>query len=486
MAIQKIRKPKPEVTRKAVIFFAAGGVMLIVSIILSLQAVHRFRFKSSFRDGLRYYGSMQPGNALDALKKAIEIEPRSPWPRELLAKTQADSGSLLESEQQYRELLQLPYDRATVHCGLGAVHLHQADQEQDPEKRADLLGKARTDFDNAKKKDPACLEAQIGLAHCRLLEGLANGDETALGDAREAFTRIGQSLERLEVRKSVTREGMVDFYTGKGRLEALAADYSDAARSAFASAQAYAPRSAVAIANSVSMLAWVYETQPIPARDLAERLPKLQGEVVGRYRDLLLGQPETYGRLKDPLMRLQLAVAAAAARVELEEPARQLLFLVRESPEYLGRIEPLLTEAALATDSFLRPDLSPQKRQEVTSASIQVFQSLANHETMKKEANRKSQALVLNNLAVMRVALGGIVQDSSELGYARAHLEEAVALDAESYVVNRNLAVLIHRIDPAADTTKYREGARKASAAPGASPEERKDFEEMEKGFTQP
>ena len=456
-----------------------AAVLAVLALLFLFMAWGRSRMKSNLKNGLFYYTSHRVGNAIPSLQAALRADPLNPWARELLAKIEAESGSLNGAEENYQTLLSQGFDRPTVHVGLGVTYLRMAERAKTPEEMGKHLVKARAAF----QKGGSVPEAKIGLAHTFLLEGVQKGSDSLIGQARQKFEEVRGDLSKGKSQRArITRDGLIDYYAGIGRATASSETYSEDASNYFQAAQTLAPGWESVIANYLLLEAQRFASTDFDSTWLMERKTELF-KMLAKYKTMWSGNVKQYGGLKLPWLQLKLAVAYAFALENQNQIYRQQTYgLDRQFPD---SISPVLCDLAVLTGGFQAPGLSRRDRTKSADAERAVLETVLKRRALHLPEHAETLQLVYNNKGVVMEYLGrkGSRQLTSQ---GVDSFKKALNLNKEDYYANRNLAVLLHRSGQAKEAVKYRKAAEAAAEGEDASQEIQDDIEKVREFFGKP
>jgi len=390
---------------------------------------------------LRHHDSGRRVPAIDECRSALDRDEDYQPARQLLAKLlteqgATDSGRLGEAEREYQILLQKGYDRANVHVGLGVISLMRASVATDSKGASDLADKARRHFQDARSKDSGCPEAEIGLAHVKLLLAVHPAlKQGGVSDARAEFEKIRTRLESTEaMRSKITREGVLDLYAGHGRACAEDGASKDAARS-FRICTVYFPHWPVALANLAYADARRFSDSPPAPGDL-ERDPSVASFT--SLLDTLLAVTRPEG---DPLRE-------AHANRELA-----LAFAYGMADDTLGmngRINRLGSDRreGLTVSGWVwiqiwqgKKDVTPKVRGDRAYYAAAPYKTLLGHAKFK-DAPPAERAAALNVVGVLVAESAYYTSSAHVFPEAEKALLEASGLEKANFRFHRNLAVL--------------------------------------------
>jgi tetratricopeptide (TPR) repeat protein len=475
MAIEKVEKKRVEFTGASMAQLGVSGALIILSLLMGYFAFAKWRFKSSLADGYRAYDVGNFGQAAPALREAITWRPDHPGARELLAKIETEGGSLDAAEAHYRKLRDLNHNSAPVKIGLGVLQLRRAERSEDEKTVKDLVGKAREEFRSAAEAP----EGEIGLGHCELLLAWKLKDEKAMAAARAIFEKIRKSLEGdAGARARVTREGLVDYYAGLGKVLSSGPAYDPAASAAWKACSQYArrwtaPQAAFLISEARRFDAWKDGLDGLQA--IRVEANRLRNDTSNVFKAM----PRDQGAaLQEAWIVYTLSLGAAWARAGNINEHTQLIGDFKNPGTGLNdRLEPLLLDAVLKTE-LATTDIPNMGLQDGHMRSaITAYTDLDRKLTGTDEATKTRKALALNNLGWMEAWRGSFTNNKGLLNAAVRRFQEASKLAPDEYILYRNALVVQKRLGtPPAQMAPLLEGARAKGVGAWA-----KDFEDLEK-----
>lgn len=446
MAIEKPPDaPKMEWTPTVFIQLGVGVVLLLLSILFSWLAFSNWRFKSNLVEGYQEYDRGRPASARGPLEAALSWRQDHTGARELLAKLLCDEDKLDAAEMQYQRLKAQGYNVPQVNVGLGIIALKKVEAVEKPKAAEALVAEAAAFF----KLAAGTPEAEIGLGHCELVLARKLNDPAHYLKAQAIFTKIKTVMDaKREIRADITRDGLVDYYTGVGKALAGGDKYDEGARDAFRACFQYMPAS-VSVLPMANVLA-------LEARRFAtfsegnEALVKLQPDINGLRNQTraiwggLTRNPAEKDRLREPWLMYSLALAQAWGRAGNVNEMQSIVRDLASVGGFEARLEPFLLEAMIRTELATANDPNPGTQEGLCAKAQQTYQDLL-QKLPSDEANRERRIRTYNNLGWMLAFRGGYA--SSEASYLQAvqRLNEALRLAPDDYIVNRNMLVVLKR-----------------------------------------
>src|SRR5258707_7347096 len=228
MAIEKPPDaPKMEWTPAVFIQLGIGAVLVLLSVLFSWLAFSNWRFKSNLVEGYQEYDRGRPASARGPLEVALSWRQDHTGARELLAKLLCDEDKLDAAEMQYQRLKVQGYNVPQVNVGLGIIALKKVEAVEKPKAAEALVAEAAAFFRLA----AGTPEAEIGLGHCELVLARKLNDPAHYVKAQAIFTKIKTVMDaKREIRADITRDGLVDYYTGVGKALAGGDKYDYSSR----------------------------------------------------------------------------------------------------------------------------------------------------------------------------------------------------------------------------------------------------------------
>ncbi len=453
MAIAKVKTRKVEWTTAAIVQMSVAGVLVVLSLILGWVAVRKFGLKRSMANGLVYYDSNRIGNAVPALEDALAWNAQHYVARELLAKIKTDGGDLAGAEANYQILLNSDFPRKeTVHCGLGVIALKKADKEKDIKGAEQYIKQAFDAFTLAKAANGAMPEAEIGLRHCELCrlvktDGPGPYAPERVKDLNEKFDKILKVLSsNQEMAKSITREGLVDLYSGLGWTYGQQGRYDVNAARFFKACYQYAPRWVLPLINMVYVEAQrFFEGGGLTLLDLRameSQIAIFSNEMKTKWS----GQPTLYGGLKEPWFQYCLATAYAYASRDDVAIYRNKMHNLLQDPALSARADPHVVDAYVWLEKTAKGNPDITARNMFNDALGATLDNFKKHETLMKDtdAAKKMRATVY-------IGLGNVEEYRARRENRNERYDKAIEFFKESlkaedtYEANRNIAVILRR-----------------------------------------
>ena len=446
MAIEKPpAKPKVAWTPAAIIQLSVAALLVILSFLFGWLAFANWRFKTNLVEGYQEVDRGRPLSARAPLEAALSWRPEHTGARELLAKLLCDEDKLNEAELQYQRLKAQGYNAPQINVGLGVIALKRAEPLDKPKAVEALVAEAAAFF----KQSAGTPEAEIGLGHCELVLAWKLNDPAHYAKAQTIFSRIKAVMDqKKDVRAEITRDGLVDYYTGVGKALAGGEKYDEAARDAFRACFQYLPTSVsvLPMANALALEARRFAT----FSEGNEALLKLQPDIVAlrsQARTIWSGlnrNPAEKERLREPWLMFSLALAQAWGRAG---NINEMAAIVRDLSSVGGfesRMEPYLLEAMIRTDQATANDPNPATQETLCAKAQQTYGELLQR-LPTDDANRERRIRAFDNMAWMLAYRGGYSGNDAPHLQAIQKLNEALRLAPDDYVLNRNVLVILHR-----------------------------------------
>src|SRR5579859_2697909 len=369
--------PKMEWTPAVIIQLAAAAVLVLLSFLFGWLAFANWRFKANLVEGYQEYDRGRPSSARAPLEAALSWRPEHTGARELLAKLLCDEDKLDAAELQYQRLKAQGYTVPQVFVGLGVIDLKKVEAVEKPKAAEALVAEASAYF----KLAAGTPEAEIGLGHCELVLARKLNDPAHYAKAQAIFSKIKAVMDqKREIRAEITRDGLVDYYTGVGKALAGGDKYDEAARDAFRACYQYMPAS-VSVLPMANVLA-------LEARRFAsfsegnEALVKLQPDINGlrnQTRSIWAGlsrNPAEKDRLREPWLMYSLALAQAWGRAGNVNEMQSIVRDLSSVGGFEARLEPFLVEAMVRTELATANDPNPGIQEGLCSKAQQTYQEL--------------------------------------------------------------------------------------------------------------
>jgi tetratricopeptide (TPR) repeat protein len=479
MATEKPRgAPKVEWTAAVLMQLGGAGVLAILSILFCWLAFSNWRFKSNLVEGYQEVARGRPSSAKPALETALSWRPEHAGARELLAKLLCDEDKLDAAELQYQDLKLRGDKSPQVNVGLGVIALKKVESLDKPKDVEARVREAESHF----KLAAGTPEAEIGLGHCELVLARKLNDPAHYAKAQKIFATIKSVMDqKREIRADITRDGLVDYYTGLGKALAGGEKYDEGARDAFRACFQYLPPSVsvLPMANVLALEARRFST----FAEGNDALMKLQPDITalrnqaGNMWKGLRNQAEK-DRLREPWLMYSLSLAQAWGRAGNVDEMHRIVADLAQVGGFESRMEPFVLEAAAKSDLALSTEQNAAAQESACARAQQTYNDLLQR-LPSDEANRERRVRAFNNLAWMLAFRGGYASNENTYTQAVQKLNEALRLAPDDYVVNRNMVVLLHRFrKPPFASTPFLEKCR---AAAEKEKEYADDFEAVKK-----
>lgn len=452
--------PKLEWTPVVIGQMAGAGVLAVLSILFAWLAFANWRFKSNLVEGYQEYDRGRPAAAKPALEAALSWREDHAGARELLAKLLCDEDKLDAAELQYQRLKAQGHAVPQVHVGLGVIALKRVEGLDKPKEIEARVAEAVAAFKSA----AGTPEAEIGLGHCELVLARKLNDPARYAKAQAIFTKIKAVMDsKREIRADITRDGLVDYYTGLGKALSGGEKVDEGAREAFKACMQYLPTSVsvVPLANVLALearrLAAFSEGNDALTK-LAPELTALRNQSAAVLRGLR--NPAEKDKLKEPWLMYSLALAQAWGRAGNVNEMQSVVRDLASFPGLEQRLEAPVLDAMIRTELATANDPNPAAQESAAARAQQTYNELIG----KLPADdRERRMRAYNNQAWMLAFRGGYASSEATYQQAVQKLNEALKLAPDDYVVNRNLAVVLSRFKkPPVPVAPYVEKCRAA------------------------
>ena len=479
MAIEKVEgKPKVEWTPTTLINLGVSVVLILLSGLFGWLAFANWRFKVNLVEGYQEYDRGRPSVAVkQPLETALSWRPNHTGARELLAKVLCDEGALEAARKHYNMLELQNYKVPQVSVALGVLSLKEAETRTNPKEIEALVNEAAGHF----KRAPGVPEAEIGMGHCDLVLGRKLANPAYFARAEKTFTKIQTAMENKEFRAKITRDGLIDYYTGLGKALSSGAQFNENARAAFLACYQYTPTWSLPMSNVLSLeakrFAQMNEHNDTMMK-LAPDINALRNQARLIYGGLKKNDDEKTA-YREAWVMFSLALAQAWGRAgNLNEMGNILRDLSSGDARGETRIEPYLLDAQIKTELAVKEDpngaLQEQYATKATAAFNELIQRLPGD-----DANKERRARAYNNAAWTLAWRGGYLTNESLYQQAIQRQVEALRLYPDDYVYNRNMAVILKRFrKPPSNPAAY---VDKCRAAVAKDPELAEDFDKLQK-----
>jgi hypothetical protein len=462
MAIAKVRKKaKFEATPTAYLQFGIAITMVLASLVLGWQAFAKWQFKRNLLEGYATYDSNRQALAKPALVSALGWNDQHAGARELLAKIRIEEGSYNEAEQELQKLISQGYDRPQVHVSLGVILLKKAAKAANAAEATTLVTQAQAEFGKA----GSIPEAAIGRGHAELLLAWKLSDSARYVPAHAIFEKLRTDFGNKAYREQCTREGLVDYYSGLGKVLAMKGKYDAGASAAFRSCYQYAPSWLLPMTNVLRVEAQRFSESNFSHTQLLEM--KSDTDAFRRATEQQWKTDPRFKELKEPWMQYALSVAFAYLRAGSINEYEVLVSGITSAlgDEYL---EPYVLDAYARVSLVFAPDSKGAVREARIYQGMHACNILVSKTAINEEANKelKSRALcVLSFLEATRGVTTGLAQVQAD---AVTHAEAAAKLFPKNYTYNRNVVLAMRFAQrPPAAWKPYLDAAKASDKEPG-------------------
>jgi tetratricopeptide (TPR) repeat protein len=286
-------------------------------------------------------------------------------------------------------------------------------------------------------------------------------------------------MESQKFRSEITKDGVVDYYTGLGKALSSSdkAEDRDRARDAFAACFQYTPGWGVPMANVLALegrrLAQVNES--------ADAMGKLATDITPFRNQTRVTMNTLRGddreELREPWLMFSLALAQTWGRAgNLNEMSAIVKDLF--SGGYEQRMEPYLLEAAIRTEIAQNGNVTPVVQESAVTKGMGATNDLL-AKLPVDDANKERRAVAANNAGWALAFKGGYASNEGNYTDAVQRFTEALRLYPDDYVYNRNMAVVLKRMrKPPTAPAGFLDKCRAAAGKDKALAE---DFEKVQK-----
>jgi hypothetical protein len=459
MAIPKVKSKSVEWSTQSLVQLGVAGALVLLSLLMGYFAIARFQLKRNLVEGLRAMDSHDEGNAIPALQSAVGWKPSHGGARLALAKMLVDAGTFDEAATHYQQLLTNPdfVEKGLAQVGLGVIALKRAEKAKDDKEFAAQIKAAQ----EAYKAAGGVPEAKIGLRLADLLVALRAKNGEAITKLQTAFSGL-----HTDIRKSggsVTKDGLIDLYAAAGLCYAYNGGYSKEASQFFNSCYAIAPRWPLPLINKVYMEAARFRTgTDMNAKTLQET--KVKYDTDKNDWDMLATGP-AYAGLREAWYQFQIAHAYRFGEAgEFDSGFSNYLHNLKSKTETKNRWETWKLGMGVTMRRALRPGLSPDSRNtDIGRARIEIEAFLNDENSKRTDPDTIAlKAVALCNKAVCLEQQGAYdIYPPAYMDAAKA-LKEALDIEKKSlnlpdgsYETNRNLAVILKRLNDKDAETYY-------------------------------
>ena len=476
MAIEKIEgTPKVEWTPIVLIHLGVSVVLVLLSGLFGWLAFSNWRFKVNLVEGYQEYDRGRPPVAVkQPLEAALSWRPTHNGARELLAKVLCDEGALDAARKHYKMLEMQGYRVPQVAIGLGVLALKEVEPLTQPKQIEALVNEAAGYF----KQAPGVPEAEIGIGHCDLVLARKLNNPAYYGRAQQTFKKIQTAMETPKFRAEITRDGLIDYYTGLGKaLSAGGNQFDEAGRAAFLACYQYTPSWSLPMSN-VLMLEARRFSQMSESNDVLVKLSpdinSLRNQARAIYNGIKIREEKDSYR--EAWIMFSLALGQAWGRAgNLNELGNIVRDLTSANPD---RWEPYLLDAQIKTELAVKEDPNPALQEQYVTKTTAAFNELLQR-LPSDDANKERRARAYNDAAWTLAWRGGYLTNESLYQQAVQRQIEALRLFPEDYVFNRNMAIILKRFrKPPSNPAAYLDKCRAAVAKDKDLAE---DFDKLQK-----
>jgi tetratricopeptide (TPR) repeat protein len=476
MAIEKTGgAPKVEWTTTSLVSLGVALLLVLLSLLLGWFGFSNWRFKSNLVEGYQEYDRGHPANARKSMEAALSWRPQHAGARQLLAKLLCDEGKLAESRTQYQKLDDQGFRGPPLHIGRGVLALKEVESLDKPKMIEAMVAEASAEF----RKAAGVPEAEIGQGHCELVLARKLNDPAHYAKARAIFDKVQVAMEKPQFRSEVTRDGLVDYYTGLGKAKASSDKAEEDAAGAFRACFQYTPSWTLPMANVLALEA----RRVAQSGEGNDALMKAQGDISAlrtQGRTIINAERDSSMKaiLREQWLACSLAVAQAWGRAGNLAEMQNVIRDTQSVGGFDGRLEPALLETQIRTEVAAKDEASAAVQDSNVTKALGLYNDLI-PKIPGDEANKERRATALNNQAWMLAWRGGYQNSENLHTQAVQKLNEALKLYPEEYVFNRNLAIVLKRFrKPPSDPAPVLEKCRALAAARADLAD---DFEKLKK-----
>ncbi len=481
MAIPKVKSNKVEWSTQSIVQFSVSGGLIVLSLIMGWLAIARFQLKRNLVAGLQAMDRNQEGDVEPYLQSAVGWKKSHVGARLALAKRYADSGKLDDGEALYRELLADPdlEEKGLVGVGLGVIALKRAEKEKDATQFKNRIKEAQAAYGTANHLP----EGKLGIKLADLMREIRDKNADGVAKLQAAFTGL---INDAKSGKSGqwTREGLIDLYAGAGMSYAYGGGYSKEAAQYFNSCYSLAPQWPLPLVNKVYLeAAYLRAGSDIPPTKLQEM--KTAWDTEKNDWDSKATSP-AYIALREAWFQYCIAQAYRYGSAGLIQEYRNYIHQLKSKSDLNGRYEVIKVHLGIFMHFGMRPGIDPESRNnDVMQASTEIENFLKGELSRRSEAEWVTlKALALANFAVCLEHRGVREMNNNFHQEAVKNLKEALEIEKKSlglpdgaYETNRNLAVILKRLNNAEGETYYNAAVK---LGPG-SDKGREDVENLKK-----
>jgi len=265
-------------------------------------------------------------------------------------------------------------------------------------------------------------------------------------------------------RAEITRDGLVDYYTGLGKALSASDKIDEGAAAAYRACFQYTPGWSVPMANVLAL-----EARRFAAfAEGNDALLRMQGDInlLRNNARVILGalknQDEDKKFLRESWLMFSLALAQAWGRAGNMKEMETIVRDLQGTREFDGRLEPYLLDAQIRTELALKDDPSAVTQDQTVTKATAAYTELIS-KLPSDDANKERRAVAQNNAGWTLAWRGGFANNEGQYTQAQQRLTESLRLFPDDYVYNRNMAVLLKRYrKPPSDPKPYLDKCRAA------------------------
>ena len=223
-------------------------MLVLLSLLFGWLAFANWRFKANLVEGYQEYDRGRAQAAINAARGGAVVA-QGPHGRPRAARQ--DPLRRGQARRQRASTTRSWSSRATrlrqVRVGLGVLALKEVEALDKPKLIEAMVAEAAAEF----KKVGGVPEAEIGLGHCELVLARKLANPGYYPRAQAIFAKVRNAMEQSrEFRAQITRDGLVDYYTGLGQGAWPPGTRSTTARrDAFRACYQYTPTWSLPMAN---------------------------------------------------------------------------------------------------------------------------------------------------------------------------------------------------------------------------------------------
>src|SRR6185503_554664 len=256
--------------------------------------------------------------------------------------------------------------------GLGVLALKEVEPLNQPKQIEALVNEAAGHF----KQAPGVPEAEIGIGHCDLVLARKLGNPAYYARAQKTFTSVQTAMEKSrDFRGQITRDGLIDYYTGLGKaLSSIGNQFDENSRAAFLACYQYTPTWSLPMSNVLSLearrFAQMNESNDVLVK-LSPDINALRTQARLIYNGIKV--KEEKDAYREAWIMFSLALGQAWGRAG---NLNELQKIVTDLSSGSDRIEQYVLDTQIKTDFATKDDPNPAIQEQYVSKASAAYTDL--------------------------------------------------------------------------------------------------------------